>query len=146
MALPEFDSQGDLPDGLHRATLAEVLARFGEGSSARRNATASLKRIYERATATEKLDRFVIFGSYITSKQAPNDVDIVLVMKDDFSLGACDEESRPLFDHQRAQDEIGASIFWLCPSILLRGSLEEFLVGWGTKRDLTRRGIVEVVP
>ena len=50
-----------------------------------------------------------------------------------------------LFDHQRAQADVGASIFWLCPGVLLRGSLEDFLLDWGTKRDLTRRGIVEVV-
>ena len=145
MALPEFNSQGDLPEGLHKATLAEVLARFGEGSPARQDVTATLQRIYELVTATGKLERFVIFGSYVTSKPKPNDVDIVLVMKDDFSLNACDEETRMLFDHQRAEGQVGASIFWLCPSILLRGSLEDFLAGWGIKRDLTQRGIVEVV-
>jgi hypothetical protein len=66
-------------------------------------------------------------------------------MKDDFALAGCDEQTRVLFDHQRAETAVGASIFWLCPSILLRGSLEDFLLGWGTKRDLTRRGMVEVV-
>jgi hypothetical protein len=145
MTLPPFDNQGDLPDGLYQASLAEVLARFGQGSEARQAATATLQRVHHLAAATGKLERFVIFGSYITAKPEPRDVDIVLVMKDDFSLAACDEPSRGLFDHQRAEAEIGASIFWLCPSVLLRGSLEDFLLGWGTKRDLTRRGLVEVV-
>jgi hypothetical protein len=67
-----------------------------------------------------------------------------LVIRDDFSLAACEEQTRALFDHQQAQARVGASIFWLCPGALLRGSLEDFLLGWGTKRDLTRRGIVEV--
>jgi hypothetical protein len=146
MALPAFNSQGDLPDGLHQATLAEVLSRFGQGSDARRHATAVLQRIHSRVAATGKLDRLVIFGSYVTAKPGPRDVDLVLVMKDDFSLAGCDEPTRLLFDHQRAETEIGASIFWLCPSALLRGTLEEFLLGWGTKRDMTRRGIVEVIP
>jgi hypothetical protein len=146
MALPEFNSQGDLPDGLHRAILAEVLDRFGAGSQARRSATALLQDIHRRVTATGKLERFGVFGSYVTAKPDPRDVDVVLVMKDDFSLAACDEPTRILFDHQRAEAEVGASVFWLCPGVLLRGSLEDFLLGWGTKRDLTRRGIVEVVP
>jgi predicted nucleotidyltransferase len=85
MPLPEFNSQGDLPEGLHRATLAEVLERFGRGSQARRQATAVLQRIQHLVTATGKLERFVVFGSYITAKPEPHDVDIVLVMKDDFS-------------------------------------------------------------
>jgi hypothetical protein len=144
MALPEFNSQGDLPEGLHKATLAEVVARFGSGAEARRQATAVLQRIHQLVAATGKLERFVVFGSYVTAKPDPRDVDVVLVMKDDFSLAACDEQTRVLFDHQRAEAEVGASIFWLCPSVLLRGSLEDFLLGWGTKRDLTRRGIVEV--
>jgi hypothetical protein len=145
MPLPSFDSRGDLPDGLHRASLAEIRARFGQGSQARQAATATLQRIHHLVAATGKLERFIIFGSYVTAKPDPRDVDLVLVMKDDFSLAACEEQTRVLFDHQRAESTVGASIFWLCPSVLLRGSLEDFLLGWGTKRDLTRRGIVEVV-
>lgn len=144
MPLPEFNEQGDLPEGLHKATLAEVLERFGSGCEARQEVTAVFQRIYQLVTATGKLDRLVIFGSYITAKLEPHDVDVVLVMKDDFSMEACDAPTRVLFDHQRAERQIGASIFWLCPSALLRGSLDEFLLGWGTKRDLTVRGIVEV--
>jgi hypothetical protein len=144
MPLPEFNNQGDLPEGMHKASLAEVLERFGQGGVKRREATAVLHRIYQLVIATGKLERFVIFGSYITAKPEPNDVDVVLVMKDDFSMAASDEQTRVLFDHQRAEGEVGASIFWLCPSALLRGSLEDFLQGWGTKRDMTLRGIVEV--
>jgi hypothetical protein len=136
MALAELNNQGDLPEGMHKATLAEVLERFGQGSEERQEATAVLQRIYQLVAATGKLERFVIFGSYITTKPKPHDVDVVLVMKDDFSMAACDEQTRVLFDHQRAEGEVGASIFWLCPSVLLRGSLEDFLLGWGTKRDL----------
>jgi hypothetical protein len=146
MALPEFNSQGDLPEGMYQAPLAEVLARFGGGSLARQRATAILQRVHGLVTATGKLERFVIFGSYRTLKPDPNDVDLVLVMRDDFSLDTCDPETRLLFDHQRAQSQAGASIFWLCPSALQRGSLEDFLAGWGTKRDWTRRGLVEVMP
>src|SRR5437867_883317 len=107
MALPDFDDYGDLPAGLHKATLAEVLGRFASGSEARRDATQVLRRVYQLAAATGKLGRFVVFGSYVTVKPAPRDVDIVLVMADDFSLAACDEQTRVLFDHQRAETEVG---------------------------------------
>jgi hypothetical protein len=69
--LPQFNTQGDLPEGLHQATLAEVLERFGQGSEARREVTAVLQRIHHRVRATAKLERFVIFGTYITSKPEP---------------------------------------------------------------------------
>ena len=92
-----------------------------------------MRRIHQLASATGKLELFIVFGSYVTTKAEPRDVDVVLVMKDDFFLAQCDETMRVLFDHQRAETELGASIFWLCPKVLLRGSLEDFLLGWGTK-------------
>jgi hypothetical protein len=145
MALSEFNRHGDLPEGIHPATLSEVLQRFGAGSAARRAATGALQRIYDLAIATGKLERFVVFGSYVTDKMEPGDVDVVLMMKDDFSLSECDDDARAIFDHQRAQAEIGASIFWAVPSAIIRSSLDDFLLGWGTKRDQTSRGIVEVI-
>jgi hypothetical protein len=84
MPLPPFDHRGDLPEGVHRAALDEVLARFGQDTPQRQLVTARLLRVYELARKTGKLERFIIFGSYVTAKPAPNDVDIVLIMKDDF--------------------------------------------------------------
>jgi hypothetical protein len=142
--LPEFNSKGDLPEGLHRATIDEVVTRFGVGTAPRQNAATRLTRIYTIAKATGKLQRFIIFGSFITDKPDPNDVDIVLVMHDDFMLNNCDEESIKLFDHPQAASEFGASVFWIRPSMVLLESLRQFINHWGIKRDGTHRGIVEV--
>ena len=145
MPLPHFERTGDLPAGLHRATLEEVLARFGTGSTRRRDVAAWLLRICRTARATRKLDRFIIFGSFITTKPDPNDVDIILVMRDDFVLENCAGVTRKLFEHEEAEEEFGASIFWIRPSLLLLETLDEFLSHWQLKRDRTRRGIVEVI-
>jgi|SRR5918911_549802 hypothetical protein len=144
MPLPDFNSYGDLPEGVHQATIDEVTERFGTGTPRRAIITRRLIRIYHSAVATSKLERFIIFGSYITAKPEPNDVDVILIMRDDFSLNACDEETRKLFDHTQAVQEFGASIFWLRPSMLILETLDEFIRHWQTKRDRTRRGIVEV--
>jgi hypothetical protein len=85
----------------------------------------------------------VLFGS-VTAKVAPNDIDVVLVMEDDFDFGANDAETTALFDHLRASKTFGASVFWIRRSLLILGTLEEFVAYWQTKRDGTRRGIVEV--
>jgi hypothetical protein len=53
-----------------------------------------------------------VFGSYVTAKADPNDVDIILIMDDNFRLEACPVESRGLFDHAVAQARYGASVFW----------------------------------
>lgn len=146
MPLPPFNSFGDLPVGIHRATLDEVIIRFGAGTAQRQNVTTRLSRIYNIVQATGELERFIVFGSYITAKSDPNDVDIVLVMRDNFRVTACDEETRRLFDHQQADKELGASIFWTRPALLIFETLDEFIAYWQIKRDKTHRGIVEVVP
>ena len=48
--------------------------------------THPLQQIYHLARATRKLERLILFGSYITAKLDPNDVDIILVMRDDFDV------------------------------------------------------------
>lgn len=144
MALPAFNNQGKLPEGVHSATIDEVIARFGVGTAERQAATAKLLEIYHIATSTGKLDRLVIFGSYVTTKPVPNDIDVVLILSDDFDLTTCDEETRLLFDHQKAADEFGASVFWIRPAMLILETLDEFIAYWQVKRDKTRRGIIEV--
>jgi predicted nucleotidyltransferase len=144
MPLPGFNRNGDLPPGVHLATIQQVIERFGAGTPERELVTTRLRRVYNLARATGKIERFLVFGSYVTEKPSPNDVDVVLVMQDDFSLMTCDGETRSLFDHQQADSRFGASIFWIRPSHLLQEALDDFIAHWQIKRDQTRRGIVEV--
>jgi hypothetical protein len=71
------------------------------------------------------LQRFVIFGSYVTAKPNPNDVDVILIMDDAFRLENCPMESRGLFDHAVAQARFGASIFWMRPALLIGETARE---------------------
>ena len=64
MPLPNFDRQGELPAGVHQATMDEILTRFGSGTPQRQAVTARLLRIYNLLKATGKLERLIIFGSY----------------------------------------------------------------------------------
>jgi len=146
MPLPEFNEVGDLPEGNYHATLDEVVLRFGSGSAQREAVTRRLERIYELAVATGYLDRIVAFGSYVSAVEKPNDVDVILVMKNEFRLEECSAEAAILFDHARANDELGASVFWIRPDLLLGQPLDEFLAFWRRKRDGRQRGIVEISP
>jgi uncharacterized protein DUF6932 len=141
---PDFDDKGDLPVGIHQTTLAEVVGHFGGGSTRRRIVARRLSRIYELAAGTGQLSRFIIFGSFVTSKPDPNDVDIFLLMQDAFSLGHISDETRVIFDHLEAQAVEGASVFWLKKSGAMGGE-QAAVEDWQIRRDKRRRGIVEVV-
>ena len=79
-AWPEFDAKGDLPPGIHAGSLAEV----GGFLVAAALFARLLERIYALAKASGHLARFIVFGSFVTAKAAPNDVDIFLLMSDSF--------------------------------------------------------------
>ena len=145
MPLPEFNANGDLPPGVHRASWTEVMGRFGGGFGQREVCTRRLAHIYELARRTACLQRFVIFGSYVTAKANPNDVDVILIMDDAFRLDNCPMESRALFDHAVAQARYGASVFWIRPALLIGETVEQFIEYWQIKRGGGQRGIVDVI-
>jgi hypothetical protein len=143
-ALPAFNAEGDLPPGVHRATLSDVLQRFGQGTAQRRAVADRLTRIYRHAASTGRLARFVVFGSFVTAKAEPNDVDVVLLMEDDFDLGPVSGEAALVFQHAAADAHFGASVFWTKRSGALGGE-QAMIEYWQLRRGGGRRGIVEIV-
>lgn len=143
MSLPEFNASGDLPRGVHPATLGEVLLRFAESSPQRRNVGARLKRVYDLVVSTGAVGRFIVFGSFVSDKPNPNDVDIFLVMGNEFDLESIAGEARLVFDHGIAQAHFGASIFWL-REVAALPNVEASIAGWEIKRDGSARGLIEV--
>jgi hypothetical protein len=106
--------------------------------------TARLKRIYELARRTSSVQRFIIFGSYVTAEPSPRDIDVFLVMRSGFQPRDTPPEAQLLFRHDTAPNELGASIFWVNTETSFADT-EDLIIGWQTRRDLQRRGIVEVV-
>ena len=52
MTLPNLNRAGELPEGIHRATIDEVIAQFGSGTRQRVTVTQRLQRIYQLAKST----------------------------------------------------------------------------------------------
>ena len=144
MSLPEFNTEGDLPPGVYRATIAEILERFGQGTLQRRVVADRLNRLYQLADTTGYLARFVVFGSFITAKSEPNDVDIILLMEDSFDLASVTGETALVFQHGEANARFGASVFWSCRSGALGGE-QAMIEYWQVRREGGQRGIVEII-
>ncbi len=142
--LPPLGKDGDLPAGIYHTTLRETLRRFGKGSRHWVAVARRLDRIYRVSVGTSQLARFVVFGSFVSAKREPADVDVFLLMKNTFDMRQVTSEARVLFDHPVAQAHFGASVFWLRRLAALGGE-EQTIAGWQIKRDGTRRGIIELV-
>lgn len=143
MILPDFTASGDLPPGVHPASLEETVGRFGTGSDRRKLLGLRLERVYRIASETEHLARFVVFGSFVTKKREPGDVDVFMIMDDAFDAASLAAEPQPLFSHGTAQNHFGCSVFWVRRVAALGGE-QAAIEDWQMKRDGTERGIVEI--
>jgi hypothetical protein len=141
--LPDCNQDGNLPEGIHRATATEVLDRFGTASARRAWLAEQLRDLLEVAKSTDRLERVFLWGSFVTSKESPNDLDVLLVVASDFDLDGLPEECKVLFDYPRARIRFNADVFWAKASIG-QETLACWLDTYQTGKDFKRRGIVEV--
>lgn len=142
--LPPFMMDGNLPEGVHPATEKEVVDRF-TGSSARRKWLGEqLCELLEIGRSTGQLARVFLWGSFVTSKQIPNDLDVLLVMSTEFTVESLPAKEQILFDHVHARLRFHADVFWTKMSIDER-VLQLWLDTYQTGKDFKRRGIVEVM-
>lgn len=80
MPLPSFTKTGDLPVGIHSASLHEILERFSKETTKRKALALRLERVYRLALETGEFARFIVFGSFVSDKPEPNDVDVFILM------------------------------------------------------------------
>ena len=77
--IPEFNDEGYLPPGIHRASLEEITARFGQEPELRQLQMESLRWLVALGRRAG-VERMIINGSFVTDKWEPNDIDCVLLM------------------------------------------------------------------
>ncbi|MCP4675397.1 MAG: hypothetical protein GY854_07815 [Deltaproteobacteria bacterium] len=142
MPLPSLTESGDLPVGVHGATMAEIVERFGSSSDRRKLLVLRLRRVYDVAKQTGHLVHFVVFGSFVTSKNEPDDVDVFMIMDDAFEYRRLGR-SRLLFEHGAGQGHFGCSVFWVRRMAAIGGE-QAAMEDWQIKRDGTERGIVKI--
>jgi hypothetical protein len=122
LVLPEFNSAGDLPAGIHRVDLQALLAV---------------------AMGTCHLERVFLWGSFVTAKPSPGDLDVLLIMDETFEVDQAPPEAHAVFDSGRAKLLFEADVFWARVSIgddVLRVWLDTYQIS----RECRKRGIVEL--
>lgn len=85
-----------------------------------------------------------MFGSFVTAKNEPNDVDLILLMEETFDLASVAGEAALVFQHMEADAYFGASVFWTRRSGAIGGE-QAMIEYWQARREGGQRGIVEIV-
>jgi hypothetical protein len=142
--LPAFNEEGNLPEGIHLAAEEEVFVRFASPSARRQWLGERLRNLMALAKSTGRLARVFLWGSFVTNKEVPNDLDVLLVMSPEFTVDALPPRSQIVFDHVQARLRFQADVFWTKVSIDPQ-VLDLWLDTYQTGKDFIRRGIVEVI-
>lgn len=141
--IPEFNIDGNLPKGIYTADEDEFLNRFRTGSARRKWLGERLWELFVLVKLTGKLERVFVWGSFVSNKESPNDVDLLLIMSDDFQIENVPESCKILFDYAGARVKFRADVFWSKSSIG-EEILQLWLDTYQTTKDFKCRGIVEV--
>jgi hypothetical protein len=141
--LPEFTPEGDLPVDVHLASLSEFRSRFGTLTPRRVWLFGRLQALIELAASTGKLRRVFVWGSFVTAKQSPKDVDVLLIMNEDFEVERVTTSAQPVFDSTKAKLLFESDVFWARDSIGA-DTLRLWLETYQTSRSFRKRGIVEL--
>jgi hypothetical protein len=145
MSLPATLPSGYLQPGVHGATQGEIVERFGTATPRRQALASRLQELLSLARATGKLRRAFIWGSFVTDKLFPRDLDIFLLMQEGFDREFTNlpSEQRCVFDHERARLLFEADVFWATEAIGAE-ELTAWLSVYQLSRDMVQLGIVEV--
>lgn len=142
--IPRYNKDGNLPKGVHKASLDEIKKVFSVGSARRKWLIGNLEKIIDLANSTGSLERIIIWGSFITNKELPQDIDLLLIMKEDFIVDKVGPEAKKMFDYVQGRIVFNADIFWTKSSIG-EETINLWLETYQMTREFDPRGIVEVI-
>lgn len=132
--IPVCNDDGYLPPGIHRATLEEIAARFGQESELRRAQMESLRWLVGLAWRAGA-QRIVVNGSFVTDKLEPNDVDCVFLIGPDFPRDAA------------AETELLAGLPFINLELVDWEGFQQFTERtFASDRNLVPKGMIEVCP
>ncbi|HEY3246271.1 MAG TPA: hypothetical protein VGM03_23250 [Phycisphaerae bacterium] len=84
MPIPDLNAEGYLPPGIHDCTLEEIGVRFGrfQGTERRSRLFERLQLLTGEALSTGLVVGIIVNGSFVTGRPDPNDIDLILVLRD----------------------------------------------------------------
>ena len=77
-----MNETGLLPQGIHNCSVSELRARFGifQTSDRRPRLMQKLEAFLAEAKASRIVRAVIVNGSFVTSKEDPNDIDLIIVV------------------------------------------------------------------
>jgi Family of unknown function (DUF6932) len=90
MSIPDLNENGLLPEGVHETSMEEVRQLFGrfQRTDQRPGLFSKLSRFLEEVRSTGLIAAVIVNGSFVTAKDEPSDIDLILVVRRDHDFDA----------------------------------------------------------
>jgi predicted nucleotidyltransferase len=125
------------------ASLKDLRIRFGTSTPRRQFLFRQLEIIIDQLLATRTLKQVYLFGSFVSGKAFPNDVDLLVVMNAGFSTTQLSGKVLELFQHDVCRIRYHADLFWVTEAVG-KAQLEDLLEVFSRDREGQAQSVIEV--
>jgi len=98
-------------------TFAEISRQYGESTPRRQFLCSRLQTVIQLLTATGALHRLYLFGSFVTVKPAPRDLDCLAVMATGFTTATLSSPVLEAFQHDLCRLYYHMDVFWVTEAV-----------------------------
>jgi predicted nucleotidyltransferase len=99
------------------ASIQEIETRFGTSTPRRQFLFQQLQSLINRLRAIGGVKQIFLFGSFVTGKPSPNDIDLCVVMNRTFSTANLRGQDLDIFQHDLCRIKLHADLFWVTESV-----------------------------
>lgn len=137
--IPPFYDGNLLPDGDHLATWGEIVERFG-GNPRRQGLCDRLIGFLRQARRCGFL-RVYLFGSFISAKDDPGDVDLLWIHEQNLDRGRLSKECSDLLDYPMMKERVNWDMFCCSDDPFV---INYLMTGWRKDKSAERkaRGVI----
>jgi predicted nucleotidyltransferase len=128
---------------IQTASLEEIRQRFGTATARRQFLFGRLQALINHLLATGSLKHVYLFGSFVSGKASPNDVDLFAVMEAGFTTAHLSGTALEAFQHDRCKIRYHADVFWVT-SAIGEERISDLLDVFSRNREKQQQPIIEV--
>jgi predicted nucleotidyltransferase len=125
------------------ASLDDIRIRFGTSTPRRQFLFRQLEIIIDQLLVTRNVRQIYLFGSFVSGKASPNDVDLLVVMNAGFSTTQIGGKVLELFQHDVCRIRYHADLFWVTEAVG-NARIEDLLEVFSRDREGRTQSVVEV--
>ena len=117
--------------------------RFGTATPRRQFLFGRLQALVNDLVSTGSVKRIYLFGSFVSRKSSPNDIDLLVVMEAGFTTAQLSGRVSEVFQHDLCRIRYHANVFWVT-EVIGDERIDDLLDVFSRNREKQQRPIIEV--